>query len=439
MAKDGKLSFRKRTEPAPAATTGPAPWPVLVADDDDQVHAMTRVLLRDFVFEGRGFEIVSAHSAAEARAVLAGRPDIPVALLDVVMESPDAGLKLVRHIREDLGNRHIRIILRTGQPGEAPERDVVLAHDINDYKSKSELTAQKLFTALVGAVRAWRDIATIARLNRELSDLNASLETKVAERTAELEESRDALARAKDRAELALTRETEAKRELRQFLSMVSHEFRTPLAIIDSAAQLLMMRAEQADGAMLPRLDTIRTAVQRLVDLIATCLADEQLDSGRIVLQERALDLRPILEAALAHHRAASGERTITLEAGRLPPAWGDPGMLALVFNNLIGNALKYSEGGAVEISARTDHGAIAVAVRDHGIGIPAEDLPRIFDRFFRAANTHNIAGSGIGLHMVRQIVELHGGSVTVDSREGEGTAFTVRLRPAPRGKGKVS
>lgn len=433
MARDGKLALKTRAA-APARPAVAPPWCVLVVDDDEQVHAMTRVLLRDFSFDGRGFEMLSASTAAEAGRVLAENPDIPVVLLDVVMESPDAGLRLVRHIREELGNRHIRIILRTGQPGEAPERDVVLAHDINDYKSKAELTAQKLFTALVGAIRSWRDIATITRLNRELEGLNASLEVKVAERTAELEEKGEALARAKERAELALGRETEAKQQLRQFLSMVSHEFRTPLAIVDSAAQMLMMRAERADTSMLPRLETIRGAVQRLVDLIATCLADEQLESGRIVLQERALELPPILEAAVNHHRTASPGRDIALAAQPLPAAWGDAGLLALVFNNLVGNALKYSEG-AIEISARPEDGDIVVQVRDHGIGIPAEDVPRIFERFFRAGNAHKFSGSGIGLHMVRQIVELHGGSIAVDSRVGRGSIFTVRLRAAPREK----
>jgi signal transduction histidine kinase len=435
MARGGKLALKSKASPPPPAAAAAAPWRVLVVDDDEQVHAMTRVLLRDFAFDGCGFDILSASSAAEAATILAADPDIPVVLLDVVMESPDAGLRLVRHIREDLGNRRIRIVLRTGQPGEAPERDVVLAHDIHDYKSKAELTAQKLFTVLVGAVRAWRDIVTISRLNEELAALNASLEHKVASRTAELVESRDALALAKDRAELALSRETEAKQQLRQFLSMVSHEFRTPLAVVDSAAQMLMMRAERSDAGMLPRLTTIRTAVQRLVDLIATCLADEQLESGRIVLQEKATDLQPLLEAAVNHHRTAAPDRALVLAVEPMPVAWGDARLLALVLNNLIGNALKYSEG-EVEVSARPDHDGIVVQVRDHGIGIPRRDRDRIFERFFRATNALGISGSGIGLHMVRQIVELHGGTITVDSREGRGSIFTVRLRAAPRDSG---
>jgi len=155
------------------------PWHVLVVDDDPQVHGMTQVLLRDFQFQGRGFHPISAFSAAEARTILESRDDIPVMLLDVVMENDHAGLSLARIIRQDLGNHRLRIILRTGQPGEAPEREVMLDYDINDYRSKTELTAQKLFTALVGALRSWIDITTIERLN-------ATLEARVVERTREL-------------------------------------------------------------------------------------------------------------------------------------------------------------------------------------------------------------------------------------------------------------
>lgn len=155
------------------------PWHVLVVDDDPQVHTMTQVLLRDFQFQGRGFQPLSAFSAAEARSILESRDDIPVMLLDVVMESDHAGLSLARTIRQDLGNHRLRIILRTGQPGEAPEREVMLDYDINDYRSKTELTAQKLFTALVGALRSWIDITTIEKLN-------ATLEARVVERTREL-------------------------------------------------------------------------------------------------------------------------------------------------------------------------------------------------------------------------------------------------------------
>ena len=176
-------SLFRRSKPVGALDAAAPPWPVLVVDDEPDVHAMTRVLLRDMTFQGRGFEVVSAYSAAEARQILAQRPDIPVALLDVVMETADAGLALVDHIRRDLGNNRLAIVLRTGQPGEAPEREVMLAYDINDYRGKTELTAQKLFTALVGGLRSWSNLSTI-------ETLNATLEQKVEERTIQLDRAR---------------------------------------------------------------------------------------------------------------------------------------------------------------------------------------------------------------------------------------------------------
>jgi signal transduction histidine kinase len=432
MAEPRKLVLRGRAT-KPERDKAVEPWRILVVDDDSQVLDMTRVVLRDLEFEGRPFKCIAADSAAEAAAILDLSPDIPVVLLDVVMETPDAGLRLVRHIRETQGNARIRIVLRTGQPGDAPERDVVLAYDINDYKSKSELTSQKLFTTLVAAIRAWRDIVTIENLNRELAEANAGLERKVAERTRQLEDSTEALSRSKLRTEIALKRETDAKGQLRQFLSMVSHEFRTPLAIIDSSAQMLRLRAEKGDGGALTRIDTIRGGVQRLLGLIDTCLADEQLDSGRIVLHEKSFDLAPMLEVALGHHRVAAPSHSYKADIKAPLMVWGDPGMVALVINNLIGNAVKYSdEGSEVRVTAGHDGGDVAFTVADHGIGIPADELDKVFERFHRAANVQGIPGSGIGLHMVRQIVEMHGGCVSVQSEAPGGSRFTVRLRPSP-------
>ncbi len=140
-------------------------WSLLIVDDDHEVHATTRFALDDFTFDGCGLRFISAYSAAEARDILVRTPDIAVVLLDVVMETDQAGLDLARTIRRELANPFIRIILRTGQPGQAPERDVLVHFDINDYKDKSELTAQKLFSAVLGAVRAYTQL-TALEMNR---------------------------------------------------------------------------------------------------------------------------------------------------------------------------------------------------------------------------------------------------------------------------------
>jgi response regulator RpfG family c-di-GMP phosphodiesterase len=141
----------------------PPGWKVLIADDEEEVHSTTRLVLGDFDFEGRGLEFISAYSGAEALAVMKEHTDIAVILLDVVMETNSAGLDTVKIIREELQNNMVRIILRTGQPGQAPERKVITDFDINDYKDKTELTVQRLFTALYSALRSYRDLTSIDR------------------------------------------------------------------------------------------------------------------------------------------------------------------------------------------------------------------------------------------------------------------------------------
>ncbi|WP_170305562.1 GGDEF domain-containing response regulator [Pseudoduganella ginsengisoli] len=157
-----------------------APWKILIVDDDPHVHAVTELILRHISFRNRTLQIYNAESAAAARDLLQREPDFAFALIDVVMETADAGLELVHHIREERKDRAIRLVLRTGQPGYAPEQDVVLAYEIDDYKSKTELTAQKLFTSVVACLRAYELIT-------EINALNAELEARVAMRTAELQ------------------------------------------------------------------------------------------------------------------------------------------------------------------------------------------------------------------------------------------------------------
>ena len=153
-------------------------WTVLIVDDDREVHAATTLALSDVVCLGRPLKFLNAYSAAQAREILRTPQDIAVILLDVVMETDDAGLQLVRYIRDVLDMQAVRIILRTGQPGLAPERDIIVQYDINDYKSKTELTETRLFTALVVALRGYRHLVSLetSRLGlRKVIDAASSL------------------------------------------------------------------------------------------------------------------------------------------------------------------------------------------------------------------------------------------------------------------------
>ncbi len=157
--------------PADGAQPEQHPWKILVVDDDEAVHQVTRLALRNFEFAGCGLEIRHCYSAAEAREVLAGENDFALAFIDVVMEDEHAGLLLVRHIRETLGNRFLRIVLRTGQPGQAPERLVIREYDINDYKEKAELTADKLYSTVCTGLRSYRDIMALDHNRRGLEQV----------------------------------------------------------------------------------------------------------------------------------------------------------------------------------------------------------------------------------------------------------------------------
>ena len=187
MSDDDLLVFAAEAEAEAERPT--RTWKVAVIDDDPAVHDGTRFALWDYSLNGQGVEILSARSAAEGRALMRADPDIAVVLLDVVMETETAGLDLVEYIRRDLGNELVRIILRTGQPGQAPERRVIVEHDINDYKAKTELTADKLFTALTAAIRSHQQLLRMEETRRGLEiiiDAAAALfDTRSMQRFAE--------------------------------------------------------------------------------------------------------------------------------------------------------------------------------------------------------------------------------------------------------------
>ncbi len=170
-AQDDELVFVDEAPAAPSGATDPGAWRVLIVDDDADVHSTTTFALGSLVVHGRRLAFLHAYSAAEARALLERETDVAVVLLDVVMEEADAGLHLVRHIRETLDRHDLRIILRTGQPGYAPEMDAIRGYDINDYRTKSELTRTKLYTAVASAIRAYEQIHALEASRRGLAEV----------------------------------------------------------------------------------------------------------------------------------------------------------------------------------------------------------------------------------------------------------------------------
>jgi two-component system, OmpR family, sensor kinase len=226
----------------------------------------------------------------------------------------------------------------------------------------------------------------------------------------------------------------------RNFISMASHEFRTPLTVIDGHARRLDKTKDSVTAAEIgERAGKIRAAVLRLVHLMDNLLNSARLIDGgaELYFHPAEMDLAALLREVCQLHREMVPGAQLIERFGAAPlPMVGDTKLLFQVFSNLLSNAVKYSPGGgAVEIGAELVAGTAVVTVADRGIGIPASDLEALFERYHRGSNVSGIVGTGVGLYLVKRAVDLHRGSVEVASREGEGSRFTVRLpvtRPSP-------
>ncbi len=225
----------------------------------------------------------------------------------------------------------------------------------------------------------------------------------------------------------------------RNFVSMASHEFRTPLTIIDGHARRLGKLGDRIENDEVgTRVGKIRAAVLRTIHLIDNLLTSTRLiESGAgLYFHPQELDLEALLRDVCQLHREITpGSRIIEEFGTQNLRMVGDSKLLSQVFDNLISNAVKYSPGGArIRVGARREQGELLVYVEDNGIGIPAQDIERLFERYFRGSNVSGIVGTGVGLNLVKMVVDLHGGTVTVASTEGVGSRFMVRLPTAPAG-----
>ena len=229
----------------------------------------------------------------------------------------------------------------------------------------------------------------------------------------------------------ALDKEREYNALHREFVSMVSHEFRTPVAIIDGAAQRIDRRAgKDTPEELQQRTAKIRSAVRRMIELIDSTLSLSRIEGGTIELELEQCDLAALLREICQRQQEIAEHHKISLTVADLPPTVRlDAKRMDQVFTNLLSNAVKYSpDSPRIDVKTGTVGGKVVVAVRDHGLGIPKNELPKLFEKFFRASTSTGIPGTGIGLHLVRHLVELHGGTATIDSVEGHGTTVSITL-----------
>ena len=395
--------------------------PVLVVDDDETVIQVTRLLLSRFRFDGHALELICASSGHEAIDILSQRDDLAIVLLDVVMESDDSGFQVVNFIRNTLNNHTLRILLRTGQPGLAPERQVINDYDINDYIAKTEATTNRLSLSMTNALRSYRDILRAEYLTRRL--LSVKLEQQQA---------------------------LKASQAKSQFLAHMSHEIRTPLNGIIGMADILAdtgLSIEQRGY-----LTDIHNSSRALLSIVNDVLDLSKIEAGKLELDPRPFKLNDVLEEVNSIFHALMLNKSIQYSQNISPSVpeylFTDSTRMKQLLMNLLSNALKFTpRGGEILFSvdveplstmhsatiANSDNSSeylLRLTVTDTGIGISADRLETIFEAY-QQAETHTsriYGGTGLGLSLCRQIAQLMKGRIEVESIVGKGATFTVLI-----------
>lgn len=396
------------------------PWKIVIVDDDAGILETSSRILRDFSFEGRRLLIMTGISGADAMSLIEQHPDTAVILLDVIMETDDAGLLAVSHIRDKLNNHAVRILLRTGQAGQFNEEQVFEAYDINDFLEKSDLTSRRLKTALKVSLRAYR----------MQSEIEAAMQRETA------------LREAADIANLAKS----------EFLANMSHELRSPLTSIKSGLGTIeeVLNDDDADEEdhedVVQAISYAKSSANRLLNLVNSILDLSKLEAGKMEFNIKENDIGKIIKSACHEIGPQLEPKSLTLSTQiddiDLHIAL-DRDKIMQVMINLLNNAVKFSDSNkdikvllfesSLPTGRRgTDMGSfpsLTVEVRDTGICIPQDELLLVFDKFSQSSKTKDgSGGTGLGLPISQEIILAHNGKIRAESNQDGYVSFIFTL-----------
>lgn len=271
----------------------------------------------------------------------------------------------------------------------------------------------------------------LLKVSEEVKQLNANLERKVEDRTIMLRETLAQLEKSKEEITYALEKEKELGDLKSRFVSTVSHEFRTPLAAILSSASLIAKYTTTEDDAKrLRHINRIHDSVRHMSAMLEDLLSLGKLEEGLIEVRNEELNLPAFMEEFTTHQQEIAKQGVnISYTHSGTDMVSIDKKLLTNVLINLVSNAVKFSpENGEVKITSRLQPGLLEISVADKGIGISEEDKQHLFERFFRARNATNIAGTGLGLHIISKYLELMNGRINLESELNKGSKFTVTI-----------
>jgi signal transduction histidine kinase len=414
---------------------GAKAWKILIVDDEPDVITVTKLVLSDYDFEGKGIEFLEARSAREAIDLMSKHNDIAVVLLDVVMEKDSSGLEVVKYIRETLGNHSARIIIRTGQPGEFPESQIINNYDINDYVVKAELTEENLKNSLTVAFRSFCDISTVEFYKTHLQEL-------VNEKTSELKELN---AQLEDKVTLETNRRLEHEQMLIQqskmammgeMISIIAHQWSQPLTVL---------------SGMISDLETGKLNMDEVVTTAKSCkqqigyMSKTVRDFSQFFKPSKLKDSFQVAESI----QNSLGLLSYTLRQNDIEVSikndigdiniFGNKNEFEQIVLNIVKNSLDAisdkndsmdpfdRQKQHIKIVLAKEGDFVLIRFIDEAGGIPKEVLSKVFDMYFTTKGEEK--GTGIGLYMVKMIVEKSfGGNVDIYNSNG-GAVVELRMK----------
>lgn len=312
-------------------------------------------------------------------------------------------------------------------PVEVSLSSYTMGKEIFTIAFVSDITKRKEFENAINSQQQ-----QLEATNKKIEELNDELEDKVELRTRQLKETLEQLELSKDELTRALSKEKELSDLKSRFVSMASHEFRTPLSTILSSASLVAKYVQTDEQEQRNRhINRIKSSVNNLTDLLNEFLSIGKIEDGKISANNQQFNLKDLITSLCSEMEgiAKSNQQFRYVHTGN-EIIFSDPALLRNIITNLLSNAIKFSpEGSIIEVSSTVSEKNIVLTVKDNGMGISAEDQQHLFERFFRGTNVTNIQGTGLGLHIVSKYIEILGGEIEFESELEHGTKFIITLK----------
>ena len=485
--KEDQVLFASESDSNPLQENNTNKFKLLIVDDEKEIHVMTKLVLSDYSYKGSTLEFLSAYSGKEAKKLIKDNPDAACILLDVVMETKDAGLEIARFIREDEKNEKLRIILRTGQPGKAPEKDIILNYDINDYKEKTELTTQKLFTTITTALRSFIHLTDLEEKNNEIAAKNIRLNEEIARRIvaesnltkynrslekmidnkssrlkeailtlkimekelhkanklAHIGEVSSATLGKFDFSEELLKKNLEIMNKYQSNMTVLLEKYETLQNIItshsDSSQNLssgtneIIMDIDQFKKNI--DIDEILTKYPEIIEdstkgieHISKAVTDIKLFISIDDESRKKTDINKLLMMVSDKLKSRfSSEIDLQTEFGDIPKINIAARHLKKAFHEIIKNAFQaVGHHGIVSVSTAFEDPDIMIQISDIGQGIAPENLEYVFKPYV-TINKKN--AKGLGLTFAKSVIMNNNGTIDIASTQKEGTNITIRFK----------